>query len=262
MNKGFTLAEVLITLSIIGVVAAITITNLTYNQHEQTTLSNLKKSYSVLSQAFDKAIAENGTVDLWCEVNSTQDYPKCAKKMREILSGVMNNIKNCEFPANGKCGIVGAKYRDGNKFAESSYYSTFVAANGDVILLDARNSGNYTNKWCTIGKDFNKNSSLTGLNNTYGNALYGNNCGRIIVDINGEKGPNKDGDDIFAFTIRRDGIVPAGEVDIHQHMGLDNCLGKQSYFIGTCTTWALAYQNIDYTRCPQKLGWTKAHTCN
>lgn len=252
----------LITLVVIGVVAAITVPNLTYNHQEQTTLSGLKKTYSVLGQAFEKAIMENGTVNDWCEVNSVQDYPKCSKQIRENLASVMNTTKSCDYPNNKNCGIIDSKYRDGNKFTDSGYFSSFVATNGDVILVDARNTGNNTNRWCTIGKDFNKKSSLEGINNTYGNALYGNHCGQLIVDINGAKGPNKDGIDIFAFIIRKNGIVPAGEEEIHQHMGLDNCLGKQSYFIGTCTTWALAYQNIDYTRCPQKLGWTKAHTCN
>ena len=50
-NSGFTLAEVLITLGIIGVVAAITIPSVINNYQKKQTAVKLKKFYSVMSQA-------------------------------------------------------------------------------------------------------------------------------------------------------------------------------------------------------------------
>ena len=50
-RKGaFTLAEVLITLGIIGVVAALTLPSLIQNHHEQVLENKLKKMYSTISQ--------------------------------------------------------------------------------------------------------------------------------------------------------------------------------------------------------------------
>ena len=48
MKRGFTLAEVLITLGIIGVVAAITIPNLMTHFQQEQTVTKLKKAYSVI----------------------------------------------------------------------------------------------------------------------------------------------------------------------------------------------------------------------
>lgn len=62
---AFTLAEVLITLGIIGVVAAMTMPSLITNYQEKQRVSQLKKVYSALSQAFVSAVQENGTPDEW-----------------------------------------------------------------------------------------------------------------------------------------------------------------------------------------------------
>lgn len=64
-SKGFTLAEVLITLGIIGVVAAITIPTLMQNSQDKEKITALKKTYSTLSQAFSMAKAENGDPTNW-----------------------------------------------------------------------------------------------------------------------------------------------------------------------------------------------------
>ena len=49
--KAFTLAEVLITLGIIGVVASLTMPSVISNQNEKKTVTRVKKAYSTLQQA-------------------------------------------------------------------------------------------------------------------------------------------------------------------------------------------------------------------
>ena len=63
--SAFTLAEVLITLAIIGVVAAVTIPSLVNKYQERVKITKLKKAYSVLMNAYNLAIAEHGTLDNW-----------------------------------------------------------------------------------------------------------------------------------------------------------------------------------------------------
>ena len=53
-KKGFTLAEVLITLGIIGVVAAMTLPTLIKNYQKQVWAISAKKSYAVVSNMFQK----------------------------------------------------------------------------------------------------------------------------------------------------------------------------------------------------------------
>ena len=62
---GFTLAEVLITLGIIGVVAAMTIPTLIQKHQKQTILTQLKKAYSELGQAIQLAEVENESREYW-----------------------------------------------------------------------------------------------------------------------------------------------------------------------------------------------------
>ena len=62
---GFTLAEVLITLVIIGVVAALTIPNLLQKYQEQATVKKVQKFYSTLSNAYSIAMKENGPASEW-----------------------------------------------------------------------------------------------------------------------------------------------------------------------------------------------------
>ena len=62
---AFTLSEVLITLGIIGVVAAIVTPVLIQNYEKQETAAKVKAAYSILSQAINDSISENGDIDSW-----------------------------------------------------------------------------------------------------------------------------------------------------------------------------------------------------
>lgn len=65
MKKGFTLAEVLITLGIIGIVAALTIPGLMYNHKKQVVESRLKKFYTTFTQAVIMSEKDNGEKEYW-----------------------------------------------------------------------------------------------------------------------------------------------------------------------------------------------------
>ena len=61
-KKAFTLAETLITLVIIGIIAAITVPTLTASWQKTRTVAALKKSHSTLSQTTYRAIGGNGPI--------------------------------------------------------------------------------------------------------------------------------------------------------------------------------------------------------
>ena len=69
-KNGFTLAEVLITLVIVGVVAALTIPNIVYNSKKQEYSSRLKKFYSTMRQVEQKAMADGKSWVDWAETNN------------------------------------------------------------------------------------------------------------------------------------------------------------------------------------------------
>lgn len=65
MKRGFTLAEVLITLVVIGVIAAITIPTLMANYRRQEASARLKKTFSMLSNACTRAKADGNDWQDW-----------------------------------------------------------------------------------------------------------------------------------------------------------------------------------------------------
>jgi prepilin-type N-terminal cleavage/methylation domain-containing protein len=68
-SNAFTLAEVLITLGIIGVVAALTLPSVIQNHQKQVTVNKLKAFNSTMSQAFQIAEKDYGTTSGWDGIN-------------------------------------------------------------------------------------------------------------------------------------------------------------------------------------------------
>lgn len=67
MKYGFTLAEVLITLGIIGIVAAMTLPTVIGNSKRAETTARLKKFNSIIPQALLMSENDNGPIDDWVE---------------------------------------------------------------------------------------------------------------------------------------------------------------------------------------------------
>lgn len=72
LKNGFTLAEVLITLGIIGVVAALTIPTLIGNYQKKEVPVRLQKMYNTIQNAISQAELENGPCDTWIFKDDTE----------------------------------------------------------------------------------------------------------------------------------------------------------------------------------------------
>ena len=71
MDKfAFTLAEVLITLGIIGIVAAMTLPTIIQKQYQKEASSRLKKFYSAMSQSILLSEVDNGPLEYWDKKSS------------------------------------------------------------------------------------------------------------------------------------------------------------------------------------------------
>ena len=83
LRKGrrvaFTLAEVLITLGIIGVVAALTLPSVIQKYNGRILVNKFKKMYSTYCQAYQRAMIDNGG-------GSYKDWAKDAQEVKAILS--------------------------------------------------------------------------------------------------------------------------------------------------------------------------------
>ena len=90
---AFTLAETLIVMGIIGVVAALTIPNLNSSTNGLEQVTKIKKTYAELVQALDRATAVYGPIETWF-VNDGNDTEKMNKRFTERLTEFMKLSKN------------------------------------------------------------------------------------------------------------------------------------------------------------------------
>ena len=181
-KSGFTLAEVLIALTIIGVIAALTVPALVQKTQKQEYVSALQKTYSTLSQASNMIIAEHGSPkgeDSWAD--STEHIYQLFKKK-------LIGAKDCA----AETGCFAQGYTIFDKSRSSTWdtngeYRRMILADGSQIMF--------------YGADSSCESSWSSSNNS---------CGYIWADVNGEKKPNIIGRDIFNFSIKETGLYPAG----------------------------------------------------
>lgn len=185
MKRAFTLAEILITLGIIGVVASLTIPTLVNNYRKKQFQSNLKKEYSVLLQALEMYKKDNGeylkTSDCYgkhaCLKRNIQPYLKVLFDCGDYQSG--NSSQNCAFN-----GYYSGKYT----------YKTYSGLQANENKLD---DGQLI---------LNDGAQLLFEGNGYTTRFY------VSVDINGyKKLPNKWGEDLFTFQLMESGkLLPMG----------------------------------------------------
>ena len=249
---AFTLAEVLITLGIIGVVAAMTMPSLITNYKIKETVSKLKKVNTTFNNAFLQAKEENGEISDWGLSNSTLDtdtddgsiansnYGR--DKFLEILSRHLKTISMCKYSDNS-CEIYRPTNLQGDIDNSDSYSNRLVLADGTII------GHLYLNN--------------TACNTNWGSGALSQSCGSFKVDLNGSKKPNMYGKDIFQFDITANGIVPSGiATDISGNNFEESCIKSDSRMNGVgCTGWVIYNENMDYLKCPEKLGWNKAKSC-
>ncbi len=99
-HHGFTLAEVLITLGIIGVVAAITMPVLIQNYQKKATAEGVKKAYVELNQIIDRAKADYGDPSGW----DYYEKENLAKWVQTYIEPYVNVIgRNDSCAANKRC---------------------------------------------------------------------------------------------------------------------------------------------------------------
>ena len=183
-KNGFTLAEVLITLVIIGIVAALTIpTAVAYYQKEQT-VSQLKQVFSQLNQAVRLSVPEHGDPRTWDYSLSNIDF------FNEYLNSYIQ-IKRMSLNTSE------ITYQRTDGTTETAFNGLKDGA-GIIVL----NSG-------AIFYISNSNSASANQ------LLASSKLKFFTVDINGLKGPNKIGRDLFFFVLDGESgmIIPRASSD-------------------------------------------------
>ncbi|MCM1338319.1 MAG: type II secretion system GspH family protein, partial [Muribaculaceae bacterium] len=198
IKAAFTLAEVLITLGIIGVVAAMTIPNLMTKIRWVVLKQQYKESYSTMNQALKLVYEKNDTIyncyyeeygNYWLQ--GPQETAQC-KALYDELKTVLKVSHICENNAyqNGcipKYRGINDIYAELNPDVEQPTFAGCAGFKTDSILKN--NPAWVLADGTIIG--FYQPSSLAFTK-------------IFFMDINGSKKPNKWGYDIFAFMVMSD----------------------------------------------------------
>ena len=149
---AFTLAEVLITLGIIGVVAAITIPSLVTNYQKHVVETKLAKFNSTMNQAMRLSMVDNGDPDGWLERNHNYSYPETVEFMNTYFLPYMKYIKT--EPSSSQNGIRVI-------LLDGSYFSFSVTQDGGDIVyyVNGKTEINPRNKF---QYQFTKRADLSG----------------------------------------------------------------------------------------------------
>ena len=198
MKKGFTLAEVLITLAIIGVVAALTIPSVILNTNQTEYKTALKKAVSVLNQATSLELATNNISP--SDVTSAGQFMQIVSDQMNIIGG---NYSACEGAtvtdgaaldategsgANNTCYFTTT---DGMQFTIPSTLTSAWGIKGHDAYCEG--GAATSESACTEASGTWKPASDTedAVQCTWSEGAKNGNACYMIVDVNGSKAPNK-----------------------------------------------------------------------
>ena len=249
---AFTLAEVLITLGIIGVVATITLPSLIQRNVEKQRVAQLKKAYSELSQAYNLAVEEFGAPTEWGMggMRDPQSHRIMANNMKKFLKLSEDCVDMPDSEAKRVCGQFN---KIGKLASQNSIQLNTLKRYGRAVILS---DGTTVTFRVYSGQ----------CNHQYGAAK--NVCGSIAVDVNGSKYPNQLGEDQFSFFFTKDKLVPAGikGSSLTFERACNRLINSPYPSYGgssnmyACTAWVLYNENQDYLHCDD-LSWDGKHSC-
>ncbi len=216
-NLGFTMAEILLSLTIIGVVAAITLPSLMANINERTWNTQRKALYARLSQAIGMMPQVGGYGKVTEEDGSVTEDTAAEAFLTDGLSKVLKINNICDSDHLADCGIP-SSYT--NMAGSTITWPTTIGAwNNQFVNYSFVGSG-----WNANGTDAHysysqPNTKAAAFETQNGEtiALYYNPdcrasaddiwhyaqpqmCANFIYDLNGNKGPNTVGKDIGFIT--------------------------------------------------------------
>lgn len=190
-NKlAFTLAEVLITLLIIGVISSIVIPAIVQDSQNAELKSAGKRAYSSLSDAA-RLIRNDGGGTIAPGFTSVDDMKNNFAKYLSVakVCAPGQYFGNCWNSVGAYCGDMtpcnSGIYQSTAWWTSSTAYSTMVLNNGSCVIFE----------W---------NSGYNGNCNGSDGAGV---CGRIYIDVNCNKGPNTVNKDVFMLRVYQDAKI-------------------------------------------------------
>ena len=220
---AFTLAEVLITLGIIGVVAAMTIPTIVTNYQSKMFATKLKHAHSLLLNTLNLYKSKNNCDNLLCLADTSKTSAQVANELATVIDGAII----CKTKGSKYCTPYSIKenrptYKENGVYAAAyamSWQGRMYLKNGLIISI---NQHDVCKKTLT-SPERDENGNETG-----GTVSYNvDRCAQITIDTNGQSLPNQIGVDIMRYDINSEGKLICSHQDL-----LNN---------------ALLYDKVEYT---------------
>ena len=211
---GFTLAEVLITLGVIGVVSALTMPNLIKKYQKYVIAKQLKSTYSLISQSIQMSQANiedpNWVINIKNKKKSEYSVLQQIDDFEKYITGNLKKTKVYGY-------INPVKYK----------FPTYKNMNNQLV---APTTGTGT-IFYTLEL---VNGSFVFIN------IVGNSNGititppHIYIDVNGKKGPNIYEKDLFFFVINNKGQLYMPGYNQKRENILSDCTHRANEYAITC----------------------------
>ena len=226
-KKGFTLAEVLITLGIVGVVAALTAPGLILSSRNEANAAGLSVMMGNVENALTTAAAAEGAGDLI----KTAMWGASDNE----LIGELGKYMHITGAATGQSYV---KLVDGTAYPSITSGATAISTkNGAIIYIKVE-----------IEDDLDDSEKQAIIKD--GGSLT-KSVGSVAIDVNGPKEPNRWGRDVFAFTIGDDGtLYPYGGTDMVTYASQ---LGGTGWYLANDRTCDISSNNSTGLGCTNRV---------
>lgn len=240
---AFTLAEVIIVIGIIGIVAEMVIPGVIASTSDSISLAMVKEDFSILQQAIKMAETNEGRICDW--YNGPDDRVSMNAAINQVLSKYLKVAKNCGatqgcFSPNlykwlsPSSTALNATTWYSNLDNSPNIYSNMILANGSSLAI-----------WQFSVGGSNPNSYIT--------------CIYFVIDVNGLKAPNRWGYDTFMFYIfsypdnsmKSQMLMPFGNPYQNDYATTMGCYSNASPAnaggggLG-CAVWAVSKNTVKY----------------
>lgn len=197
--RGFTLAEVLITLAIIGIVAALTIPNLVQQYRKKSLETGLVKFYSTFNEAFKLSSVENGDESQWTNYSTDS----CAFYEKYLA----NYLKVQKY----ECGYY---HPDNGNFVSDNRFVGIYLQSGELVVFTygynfyyIHNPKKYHNRYPSIGSGSPEDVAI--------DSEYGTNIFSFVLANRTKPG--------------KAGIIPFGFYTVPDDEMYENCENSRHY---------------------------------
>lgn len=233
---AFTLAEVLVTLGVIGIVSALTMPTLIQNHQEKVLINQLKVANSIISNVPLAASEKYGPMDFWVnDYSQGKTYSSYNRaNFEKYFMPYLKIQKYCKTSKGCFSDDIAFNEKTGDKINTNTNYTKAILNNGMSIAAASLSFGKT--------KD-----------------------GTILIDVNGFKRPNQWGKDLFYFAIPSDGkgIYPSfssaftadsttqGLYSVSKTYSscYKSITSDYKPYRAYCTGWALRAENMNYLKC-------------